>query len=251
MKLSGNKAVKNTIQSDTGFILFEGASLFDKKPIVGIVTYNTSNEKTGNMAQLWIIRSDIKPNHAVKTGDDQSVCGGCVHRHNTGGACYVLPYHAPLAVYNKYKRGGYADKDNGLAQLYSLNKGVRLGAYGDPAMLPIEALDELVSASAFYTGYTHQWHNKRLTHALKYCNASVDSSAEYYKALKAGILGTFRVVQNETELLPNEIECLADSKGITCAECRKCDGNSNIAIMIHGSKSSRFNESTIPVKVVG
>lgn len=251
MKLHGATKQQATIGSDTGFILFEGASLFDKKPIVGIVTYNTTNKKTGNMAQLWILRADIKPNHAVKTGDDQSVCGGCVHRHNTGGACYVLPYHAPLAVYNKYKAGGYADKDNGLAQLYSLNKGVRLGAYGDPAMLPIEALDELVNASAFYTGYTHQWQNKRLRHALKYCNASVDSSAEYNKAINAGITGTFRVVQNETDLLPNEIECLADSKGITCAECRKCDGSSNIAIMIHGSKASRFSEKSIEVTTIG
>lgn len=163
----------------------------------------------------------------------------------------MLPYHAPLAVYNKYKAGGYADKDNGLAQLYSLNKGVRLGAYGDPAMLPIEALDELVNASAFHTGYTHQWENKRLRHALKYCNASVDSSAEYYKALSLGINGTFRVVQNETDLQANEIECLADSKGITCAECRKCDGTSNIAIMVHGSKASRFNEKQIKVTTIG
>lgn len=247
MKLHGATKQQATIGSDTGFVLFEGASLFDKKPIVGIVTYNTSNKKTGNMAQLWILRSDIKPNHAVKTGDDQSVCGGCVHRHNTGGACYVLPYHAPLAVYNKYKAGGYGDKDAGLAQLRSLNKGVRLGAYGDPSMLEIGVLDELVSASSFHTGYTHQWQNKRLRHALKYCNASVDSTAEYNKALKAGITGTFRVVASETELLPNEIECLADSKGITCAECRKCDGSSNIAIMIHGSKASRFNEKAINV----
>lgn len=247
MKLSGNKAVKNTIQSDTGFILFEGASLFDKKPIVGIVTYNTSNEKTGNMAQLWIIRSDIKPNHAVKSGDDQSVCGGCVHRHNTGGACYVLPYHAPLAVYNKYKRGGYTDKQKGLKQLKQLNKGLRLGAYGDSAMIPPEVIREVVAVSAYHTGYTHQWKNKRLQHALEYCQASVDSSAEYNQARDAGITGTFRVVQSETDLLPNEIECLADSHGITCAECRKCDGSSNIAIMIHGSKASRFSEKQIDV----
>ena len=250
MKLSGNKKQKNTIQSDTGFVLFEGASLFDKKPIVGIVTYNTTNEKTGNMAQLWIIRSDIKPNHAVKTGDDQSVCGGCVHRHNTGGACYVLPYHAPLAVYNKYKRGGYTSKDKGLKQLQGLNKGLRLGAYGDPAMLPAEVLKEVVSVSSFYTGYTHQWKNKRLRHALDYCQASVDSSQEYYQALSMGILGTFRVVSSETDLLVNEVECLADSHGISCSDCRKCDGTTNIAIMVHGSKASRFSEKSIPVQVV-
>lgn len=250
MKLHGATKQQATIGSDTGFILFEGASLFDKKPIVGIVTYNTSNEKTGNMAQLWIIRSDIKPNHAVKTGDDQSVCGGCVHRHNTGGACYVLPYHAPLAVYNKYKRGGYTDKQSGLKQLKQLNKGLRLGAYGDPAMLPAKVLSEVVSVSAFYTGYTHQWKNKRLRHALEYCQASVDSSAEYYQAREMGITGTFRVVQSETDLLANEIECLADSHGITCAECRKCDGTNNIAIMIHGSKASRFDENQIGIKVI-
>ena len=44
-----------------GFILYEGASMLDGAPIVVIATMKTSNRKTGDMVQTWILRSDVNP----------------------------------------------------------------------------------------------------------------------------------------------------------------------------------------------
>ena len=75
-KLSAKKA---TIKApkQRGFILYDGPSVLDGQPIVVIATMETSNRKTGQMVQTWIIRSDISPTDAAKIGLDSSVCGHC------------------------------------------------------------------------------------------------------------------------------------------------------------------------------
>ena len=59
-------------------IIYEGPSKLDGAPIVAIATGvdgASDNGKTGDMVQITIIRADIAPHHATKTGDDTSVCG--------------------------------------------------------------------------------------------------------------------------------------------------------------------------------
>ena len=73
-------------------ILWKGYSLLDNQPIVVIATTGSKNSKTGDMVQTWILRDDIAPNQAVKTGEDYSVCGDCKHR---GQSCYVKTFQAP------------------------------------------------------------------------------------------------------------------------------------------------------------
>ncbi len=233
----------------SGYVIYEGPSLFDKKPIVAVLTMTTTNKKTGQMAQLWILRSDIAPHEAVKTGEDLSVCGGCKHRHFTGGSCYVLPFQGPRSVYAAYKRGRYSKDLEKLSKLLPTN-GVRLGAYGDPAMLPEEVLAWLTHYSKFTTGYTHQWKNKRLGHAVKYCQGSVDTPQEYAEFKSMYPKGyTFRVAADDVRD-SDEIECLSDSKGLSCVECRLCDGKTqDISIKVHGSYASRY-ASTISIKEV-
>ena len=252
MKLRGKlNTPKNTVKAESGYIVYQGLSRFDQKPIVAIVTINTSNEKTGNMAQLWILRSDIEPHQAIKTGEDQSICGGCVHRHYTGGACYVTVHQAPLSVYRAYKRGNYRSIDSTEYKSLFSSKGLRFGAYGDPAMLPIEITRDLSLSALFTTGYSHQWKIKRLQDTLEYVQASVDNLKEYMqvKQIKPNAK-SFRVVKNQTDLMPDEIECLADSHGLSCAQCKKCDGKTqDIAIMVHGAKSSKFTADIEAVNV--
>ena len=81
---------------ERGFVLYEGPSLIDGAPIVVVATLKTSNIKTGDMVQTWILRSDIEPHHAVKSGDDLSICGDCIHRPANQGSCYVTVFQAPL-----------------------------------------------------------------------------------------------------------------------------------------------------------
>ena len=80
-------------------IIYKGASLLDGKPIVVIATYSDRNTKTGKVVQTYILRSDIDPREASKTGADFSICGDCTMRGETttyperkiakGRRCYV------------------------------------------------------------------------------------------------------------------------------------------------------------------
>ena len=46
-------------QREKGFIIYDGPSMLDGEPIVAIATMKTSNRKTGEMVQVWILRSDV------------------------------------------------------------------------------------------------------------------------------------------------------------------------------------------------
>ena len=70
-------------KAPNGYILYRGPSAIDGKPIMVIATgfaNKSSNGKTGDMIQTWIIREDIAPNEAIKSGEDESICGQCIHR---------------------------------------------------------------------------------------------------------------------------------------------------------------------------
>ena len=92
-----------------GFILDQGLSPIDGSPYVAILTLKSSNRKTGNMAQVWILRSDLNPVEAMSSGQDRSICGDCPHRKQDDGSrsCYVNVGQAPLSVYKGFKRGRY------------------------------------------------------------------------------------------------------------------------------------------------
>lgn len=216
-------------------IIYQGPSVLDGAPIVAIATMKTSNRKTGAMAQIWILRADTEPHHAVKTGADVSVCGNCPHRHYTGGACYVTPFHAPLAVFRAWKRGVYPALD-----LEALRgKPVRFGAYGDPAAVPFSAWAPILEVCGAYTGYTHQANHKRFDKRIAtFCQVSVDTPKQAERAHAKGYK-TFRVASDASKRFNNEIECLADSKGVACADCLLCDGTrQNIVIAGHGARAS-------------
>ena len=226
-----------------GYKLFEGKSRIDGSKIVGILTLKTSNVKTGQMAQLWILNADVDPVKASKEGKDSSVCGGCKLRKSLGGACYVNLGQAPLAVYRAYKKGSYPTlESNEYNALNGLK--IRFGAYGDPYALPIEILTQLKAVASNNTSYTHQW--KQGSEELKNVSmASVDNIDEQKEAVSKG-WRTFRVATIESEILDNEIVCPNVTKGISCADCGLCSGASlkakNIVIPVHGNGKNKFKD---------
>jgi len=244
--LTAKKPAKPDSNAARGFIMYEGESAIDGSDIVVIATLKSSNVKTGNMVQTWILCKDSHPVQASLDGDDTAICGNCVHRRNRGGACYVNIGQAPSQVWKTYKRGGYPlfnAKDH--AQYFTGRK-VRLGSYGDPAAMPYEIAERMVNMSLGHTGYTHQasrkFFDKRF---LTLCQVSADTPRQ---ALKFQAMGakTFRVALEGDALMDGEIECLADSKGISCLDCGLCNGvKQNIAITVHGTWSSRFKSKRV------
>jgi hypothetical protein len=213
-----------------GYIIYEGPSELDGKPIVVIFVEESKNKKTGNIAQTYILRSDIPPIEAAKTGEDRSICGDCMHRPVNNNSCYVTLHHGPRAVYAAYRRGSYNQKrpsDAGAGYI------VRLGAYGDPAAVPPRIWSQLLISSAGYTGYSHQAHQDDRLQGL--CQASADTE-EQAKELQAKGWKTFRVKTEDQPLLPKEIMCLNTTLGKSCRDCMICDGKTvNVAINVHGA----------------
>lgn len=238
-----------------GVILYRGASLIDGAPIVVVAVKPAGrvNVKTGNMLQTYIIREDLDPLEAVRTGADESVCGGCKHRGDgtgKGRTCYVTLHTAPLAVYRAYKRGAYGTDVISGAEVaeYGRDWMVRLGTYGDPLAAPLTIWTELTRYAAGFTGYTHQW--KGYTgHAAKFLTmASVETEAEAREATKAG-WRYYRVrpagqAASTLEGLP-EIDC-PSLQGVQCVDCGLCSGLTrakarSVSIELHGGVAQKAN----------
>jgi hypothetical protein len=235
------------MKKPTGRILYRGPSVLDGAPIVAIATLGTTNAKTSAMVQTWILREGIAPHEATKTGDDSSVCGNCRHRPVNAGTCYVTVFQAPLSVWKAYGRGAYPDA-TAPAAAAELGAGrmVRLGAYGDPAAVPSRVWQALISRSAGWTGYTHQWQRPDFDRAIgELCMASADSPEDATLARARG-MRYFRVRRADEPLRAREFACPASPEGgnrRTCATCKACNGagrGASPVIIVHGARAGRF-----------
>ena len=86
-----------TKPNPNGRVLYEGPSMLDGVPIVVIATgfaESSANDKTGAMIQTWILRQDIPPHHAFKSGEGSSVCGGCPHYLELAPRRRLCPRHS-------------------------------------------------------------------------------------------------------------------------------------------------------------
>jgi len=234
-----------------GFIFFRGPSPIDGSPIVAIATLKSKNSKTGDMVQTWILRTDISPLDAIATGADASICGNCAHRGNAKRkrTCYVDASRAPSMVFDAYHRGQYIDlsDDPGTIAILIAQRIVRLGAYGDPAMVPVAKWRALLAAAAGRTGYTHAWRRVWAQALRPYVMASVDSVAEQDIARAMG-WRTFRVRTETEPLQSNEFACPASPEAGNkkqCITCKACDGadrpgKASAAIIVHGKMAKYF-----------
>lgn len=232
-----------------GAIIYRGPSMLDGAPIVVVVTglaKSSRNEKTGDMLQTWIIRDDINPIEAAKTGQDETVCGDCVHRPINGGSCYVKLFQAPLNIFRSAHRGIYPTvTDLDAIAALGVNRVVRLGSYGDPAAVPVNVWQALTAHASAWTGYTHQWRNA--PHLMALCMASADSVAEHVMAKAMG-WRTFRVRTATEAVMAKEFICPASKEAgnkTDCASCKACMGTSAKAkaspvIIAHGATARRF-----------
>lgn len=239
-------------------VIYRGPSLLDGKPIVVIATVTDTNSKTGAMVQTYIIRSDMAPTEANKSGEDFSICGNCPHRGvpstdpNRKTAerrtCYVSFATGLSVVWKAFARGVYADV-RGHAAIAAIGKGrkVRLGTYGDPSAVPSYIWESLLTEATGRTGYSHQANVAGADFRPDLVMQSVESVDEAKAAWQAG-RRTFRVVSSVADIVKgSEVLCPASKeagKRTTCVNCMLCGGSAvrakSIAIPAHGAGASNF-----------
>lgn len=243
--------------ANKSFIIYDGPSLIDGQPIVAIAQVKSGNRKTGDMVQTWILRSDIDPITASRTGADISICGDCPHKgrpsnKETGWAkdrsCYVNLLFAPNGVFKAYKRGSYpVAQGHDAIRAIGLGLGVRLGSYGDPQAVPEYIWRSLTSAAEFVTAYTHGQNTMP-----DMIMTSADNATQAESAWGRGER-TFRVISALDKLMKGkEVLCPASDEAgnkATCASCKLCGGNSvkakSIAIVAHGPNHVKNNAKEV------
>ena len=217
-----------------GIVVYRGPSAYDPSvQIRAVLVSESDNSKTGNMAQLFILRDDVAPHTAQRTGQDSAVCGSCPLRPALSGGCYVLTFQGPLSTWKATNGKGLA----GAGEIARALKGktLRLGAYGDPAALPIHVIRHLARiVGGKATGYTHGWRTR--PDLRSFCMASVESTAQAIEASSQG-WRTFRVTTPDAPRMGNEILCPSDK--VSCSKCLLCRGASltarSVTIPAHGT----------------
>ena len=208
-------------------VIWEGKSPYDGAEIMVLavcIKDPSKNRKTGWMIQIYILVKSVSPVEAVKLGLDASVCGNCSMRWNEGGGCYVLP----IWITPTWKKGLEAPRitPTELAKLANkYNTPIRQGAWGDPAFVPMDVWEELENAVSNKKGssYTHHWERVSPEYA-KFSMASVENLKQKADAQAKGYR-TYRIVDDESEIVEDERLCLNSSRGIQCRECGECGGN--------------------------
>lgn len=240
----------------SSIVIYSGPSMLDGSPIVVLASTGSSNVKTGQMVQTWIMRADMHPSEASSTSNDSSVCGKCPRRHSLGGDCYVQIVHAPRSVWESWDRQGRPGTNwTEIGAILPLQQdardhGLRLGSYGDPMAVPSEVWIDLISAlmPRSVVGYTHQWRQTFDQHAAEWYRlhlmASCDSVEEATIARDLGWRFFLATDSNDPQI-DRVVQCPATraENPLTCRECGACSGagvNPNkvsIFLTEHGMRS--------------
>jgi hypothetical protein len=237
-----------------GAILWRGASLLSDDPIVAIITGldgSSRNPKTGPMAQVWILRADIPPMDAIRSGADAAICGDCALRgdgaFNRG--CYVSGWLGPNNVWKVFTSDGYPIFNAEEARAAMRGVSVRLSAYGDPAAVPFDVWQNMLTTASSFVAYTHQW--KRADPRLRwFAMASVENVEDATLAQSLG-WRTFRARHPRDPVViwnsGQEVVCPASDEAghrVTCQACQLCRGRSrparSIVIMAHGKPGNKI-----------
>lgn len=308
---ANNKARKTKADPYGSRVVWRGVSMIDgKTPIMAVLTFKSDNEKLtagGNatataaqviaqaqqprIAQLWIFVEGQHPLDSIKSGQDAAICGNCPHRYSydTNGqplagsrTCYVSTHGGMPSVWRgAYQKPVTAISDPILRAVLSVCF-LRIGAYGDPAALPYELVNELAAIAgqklpalrSKSVGYSHAWRtcDQRFRSLLM---ASCDTQEDVRSAVALGWRPFFapldgaNVAAKSTKIADASLTlCLSanerEGATVACWQCGLCDGRKNdederngIAIPTHGGtavvanlgrKLSAFQGAPFPVE---
>lgn len=239
-----------------GIVVYRGPSELGGGNVVAIITFRTENRKIGKMAQLWILPDNgLSPLAAVQAGQNQSACGNCALQGQWDAilgkvrnrVCYVNLGQGPRSIHSALSKGRYPAVS--LERALELIRGLklRLGAYGDPAALPIDLIEALVSVSSGHTGYSHQlfWIDRPKAERLaKLVMVSCHNRAQLEEAQRRNWRAFAVVTESQRAQSTDLVECPAYTRGISCEQCLLCRGASlkarSVFVIAHAAVGSNL-----------
>jgi hypothetical protein len=243
------KSKLSTIKIQQDGDVFTSLSHVNSKP---------ENRKIGDVCQTWHLTVQ-KPSEAYTSGNDSKVCFDCPFRSKASGGnggCYVVTIHGPNGVHSSHRTKPENRPVNQDVQPLpdKINKPIRFGAYGDPVVMPVELMRDLASRATGHLGYTHQWltcdpaYSEFLMASIDEATAKQNGMTVTELADKAKSMGwrTFRVKSPGDLNMVDEITCPNTTKGVQCADCGLCAGNTisakSITIDAHGTGAANIAE---------
>jgi hypothetical protein len=201
--------------------------------------YGSTNSKTGDGVQVWIMPMSWVERGKEAMSDDEASCMDCVHSKRVNATCYVRKGMSDMGLKSKvsslnkaYQSGDIVIRDADEIASNEVDKCrgkfVRFGAYGEPVLLGQDNVKAIADVARNYTGYTHQWHVDKYGWASRYFMASVENELLMRKANGRG-WRTFRVRGKHDDKFNDEVMCPASKESgrrVTCDKCGLCKGQS-------------------------
>lgn len=233
-------------------VLTECKSAFNGEDLVVTLTAISDegdNEKVGRMIGSNIMPAGQNPKDAVKAGTDQSACGNCPFRPSNYQkvkknaphllknvvTCYVtVAIDGIYSNWMSWSRGRIKALTDVFKQLP--NKPIRMGSWGDPAMVPVEAWGPVLEGRD-RTGYTHQWRREFAQAYKRLVQASCSNLSEVKLANEKGWFAYLTVPPGTDMSEFDGVECpyQATNKQVNCETCLLCDGTKcNVWCYDHG-----------------
>jgi len=224
---------------------------FKKDGVIHVIQCKPSANKKIGMFSMVIQTYHFSEEQFIDFKDDAKNCLDCPYSYNMNGGktggCYT---HSGMqgmglrSMLRRLKKLEIPDYDK-----QSFNNFVsyikqfpielcRLGAYGEPCLLPLRLIGKLVKLSKAHSGYTHQWGKEQYKGYSKYLMASTHNMFETAIANDLG----FRAFESSKKMDKKMPMCPAakefKGKSKTCVQCAACCGTvkkqtNNIFIFKH------------------
>lgn len=214
--------------------------IFKEGRVINVIQCKPSANKKLGINNMIIQTYHFSEDQLTDFRNDKDNCLDCPYSFNQNGGksgkCYTHKGMQLLGLKSMLKRLSKMpiptfsqdnfDKFTTYVSSYTVEL-TRLGAYGEPTLLPIQVLDRITSLAKGHTGYTHQWGKPEVKDYSKYLMASTHNKFETSAANSLG----FRAFQSadvqdtKMAICPASKEFTGKKK--TCVECTACNGTKN------------------------
>ncbi len=231
--------------------------IFHHRGIVHVLqTRPSTNSKLGIGMIMQTYHFSLSQVVDLDFTQDKDNCRDCPMSYNQNGGksgkCYTHTFQHRMGLMSMLRRlnklyllGKIVKLDKDAFNLYLLQSRaarptlLRLGSYGEAALLPLNIVGKLVRCAEIWTAYSHLWTKPEYKGYSKYFMASTHG---YFETLVANSLG-FRAFESaktqdvtKMAMCPAAKEFSGNKK--TCIECGACNGThkqktNNIFIKTH------------------